>query len=114
MNSCSSADFNPPVSNDDDVIVAAGTQLLANYPNPFNPETTIRFSLENDAEVMVNIYNTRGQLVRSLVNGQKAAGMHSVVWNGMDDNGQSVSSGIYYYKMYAGKYSSTRKMILMK
>jgi len=114
VTSRSSADFNPPVSNDDDVIVAAGTQLLANYPNPFNPETTIRFSLENDAEVMVNIYNTRGQLVRSLVNGQKAAGMHSVVWNGMDDNGQSVSSGIYYYKMYAGKYSSTRKMILMK
>jgi hypothetical protein len=114
VTSRSSADFNPPVSNDDDVIVAAGTQLLANYPNPFNPETTIRFSLENDAEVMVNIYNTRGQLVRSLVHGQKAAGMHSVVWNGMDDNGQSVSSGIYYYKMYAGKYSSTRKMILMK
>ena len=108
------ADFNPPVSNDDPSVTPVGAQLIGNYPNPFNPETSIRYSLEQNGPVNISIYNTRGQLVRTLVNETKAAGLHTVVWNGMDEQGSSVSSGIYYYKMYAGKYSSTRKMILMK
>jgi hypothetical protein len=108
------ADFNPPVSNDDPSVTPVGAQLIGNYPNPFNPETSIRYSIDQNGPVSLKIYNTRGQLVRTLVNETKASGLHTVVWNGMDEQGSAVSSGIYYYKMYAGKYSSTRKMILMK
>jgi flagellar hook assembly protein FlgD len=62
----------------------------------------------------LEVYNVKGQLVRTLLNDVKAAGNHTVVWNGKDNNGRSVSSGIYYYKMNTGKYSSTKKMIMMK
>jgi hypothetical protein len=102
------------VDGDDPGAPALVTQLKGNYPNPFNPETTIRFSLKEAAPVNIGIYNVKGQLVRTLVNAEKTSGNHSVVWNGRDDNGSSVSSGVYFYKMNAGKYSSTRKMILMK
>ncbi|MEF3695295.1 MAG: choice-of-anchor J domain-containing protein, partial [Candidatus Cloacimonadota bacterium] len=98
----------------DPSVPAIVTSLNGNYPNPFNPETTINYSLATDGPVTINIYNARGQLVKTLVNDQKAAGIHSIVWNGTDNNGSGVSSGVYFYKMYAGKYSSTRKMILMK
>ncbi|HOH47110.1 MAG TPA: FlgD immunoglobulin-like domain containing protein, partial [Candidatus Cloacimonadota bacterium] len=90
------------------------TELVGNYPNPFNPETTIRFSLQNAGTVSLNVYNARGQLVRSLVNNQMASGAHSVVWNGLDDSGRGVSSGIYYYRMQAGNFNQTRKMVLVK
>ncbi|MGC9361313.1 MAG: FlgD immunoglobulin-like domain containing protein, partial [Candidatus Syntrophosphaera sp.] len=102
------------VDGDDPGAPALITQLKGNYPNPFNPETTIRFSLKEAAPVNIGIYNVKGQLVKTLVNDEKASGNHSVVWNGRDDNGSSVSSGVYFYKMNAGKYSSTKKMILMK
>ncbi|MFO8145596.1 MAG: choice-of-anchor J domain-containing protein [Candidatus Syntrophosphaera sp.] len=102
------------VDGNDPGAPALVTQLKGNYPNPFNPETTIRFSLKEAAPVNIGIYNVKGQLVRTLVNAEKTSGNHSVVWNGRDDNGSSVSSGVYFYKMNAGKYSSTRKMILMK
>ena len=102
------------VDNNDPSVPAVVTNLAGNYPNPFNPETTINYSLATDGPVTINIYNARGQLVKTLVNDQKAAGNHSIVWNGTDNNGSGVSSGVYFYKMYAGKYSSTRKMILMK
>lgn len=108
------ADFDPPVANDDEVVVPVGTQLLGNYPNPFNPETTIRYNLKDAGQVKLAIYNTKGQLIKTLVDDHKAAGLNSVTWNGLDENGSAVASGLYYYKMYAGKYSSTKKMILMK
>lgn len=98
----------------DPTVPSVVTNLYGNYPNPFNPETTIRYSVAEDGPVTIDVFNSRGQLVKTLVNDSKAAGNHSVVWDGRDNNGSSVSSGIYYYKMYAGKYSSTRKMILMK
>lgn len=104
----------PPVANDDPGVVPIATRLEGNYPNPFNPSTTVNFSVKEALPVSIGIYNLKGQLVRTLVNDTKAAGSHSVVWNGLDDNGRAVASGIYYYKMNAGKYSSTRKMILMK
>ncbi|MFA5510265.1 MAG: choice-of-anchor J domain-containing protein [Candidatus Cloacimonadaceae bacterium] len=102
------------VSSDDTGIPAISTNLQDNYPNPFNPETTIRYSLREAGPVSIQIYNLKGQLVNTLVNEAKEAGNHSVVWNGKDKNNRSVSSGVYYYKMNAGKYSSTKKMILMK
>ncbi len=100
--------------NTDPSTPAVHTELMGNYPNPFNPETTIRFSLQNAGPVSLSIYNARGQLVRSLVNSQMSTGAHSVVWNGLDDGGRSVSSGIYYYRMQAGDYNHTRKMVLVK
>lgn len=85
-----------------------------NYPNPFNPQTTIAFNLLHRANVKVEIYNLTGQKVTTLVNGERPAGENKVVWNGTDDLGKPVSSGIYLYKIKNGKYTSTKKMILMK
>jgi hypothetical protein len=102
------------VSNEDGVAPVYANELKGNYPNPFNPETNIRFSLKEAAKVSIEIYNVKGQLVRKLVNDVRDAGDHAVVWNGVDNNGRAVSSGVYYYKMSTGKYSSTKKMILMK
>jgi thiol-disulfide isomerase/thioredoxin len=90
-------------------------ELTGNYPNPFNPETKIQFSVSNSNDLTeLNIYNVKGQKVKQLVYEQLPAGQHSVVWNGIDDNGKTVSSGIYYYKMKVGNYQQTRKMIIMK
>ncbi|MDZ4182489.1 MAG: choice-of-anchor J domain-containing protein [Candidatus Cloacimonadaceae bacterium] len=102
------------VSNDDNMSPAISTRLHDNYPNPFNPETTIRFSVKEAAPVSIEIYNVKGQLVKTLVNEMKDSGNHSVIWRGLDNNNRPVSSGVYFYKMSAGKYSSTKKMILMK
>ena len=101
-------------AGDDPIAPVIATQLYGNYPNPFNPETTIRYSVKDASPVTIGIYNLKGQLVKTLVSDTKAAGNYNVVWNGTDNNGSAVSSGVYYYKMYAGKFSSTRKMILMK
>ncbi|MDZ4122541.1 MAG: choice-of-anchor J domain-containing protein, partial [Candidatus Cloacimonadaceae bacterium] len=102
------------VSNEDNTIPAVITELKGNFPNPFNPETTIRYSVADNSPVTLEIYNVKGQLVKTLVNEIKASGNHSVVWNGKDNRGTNVGSGVYFYKMRAGKFSSTRKMILMK
>ncbi|MCB5265732.1 MAG: carboxypeptidase regulatory-like domain-containing protein [Candidatus Cloacimonetes bacterium] len=102
------------VGNENDVAPIYTTALKGNYPNPFNPETTISFSVKDAGPVNIEIYNVKGQLVKKLVNDVKAAGEHTVVWNGNDNNGRAVSSGVYYYKMNAGKFSSTKKMIMMK
>ena len=102
------------VSNEDVTSPVVQTELHSNYPNPFNPETTIRYSVKEATHVTIEIYNVKGQLVRTLVNEAKSAGNHNVVWNGMDNSGRSISSGVYFYKMKAGAYSSTKKMILMK
>lgn len=90
------------------------TRLQGNYPNPFNPETTISFSTQKDNLVTLDIYNIKGQRVKTLINEHKTAGQHSVVWNGTDDNNRNVSSGVYFYRMRNGEFSSTKKMILMK
>ncbi len=101
-------------SSEDPIVPVIATELKSNYPNPFNPETNIAFSMKEAGAVTLEVYNVKGQLVRTLINDVKAAGNHTVVWNGKDNNGRSVSSGIYYYKMNTGKYSSTKKMIMMK
>jgi hypothetical protein len=103
---------------------------LSNYPNPFNPSTTISFTVgkafmhsENNVggtdksvpyNVRIDIYNIKGQKIRNLVNGQYGAGEHKVVWNGTDDNGAYVSGGVYFYRMKAGEITETKKMMLMK
>ena len=87
---------------------------LINYPNPFNPKTTIEYSIPQDSKVELKIYNIKGQKVRILVNELLPAGEHSAIWNGKDSNGNRVSSGIYFYKLEAGDFQKVRKMILLK
>ncbi|MDD3465262.1 MAG: chitobiase/beta-hexosaminidase C-terminal domain-containing protein [Candidatus Cloacimonetes bacterium] len=100
------------VPNEDNV--ATPTRLLGNYPNPFNPSTTISFTTAKAAPVQITIYNLKGQAVRTWNLETEAGGNHSVLWDGLDDNGLSLSSGVYFYRMFSGAYSSTRKMVLMK
>ncbi|MCD4817067.1 MAG: choice-of-anchor J domain-containing protein [Candidatus Cloacimonetes bacterium] len=90
------------------------TKLNSNYPNPFNPETKINFSTKESGLVVVEVYNVKGQKVKTLVNAEYNAGNHSVIWSGSDDNGNNVVSGIYFYNMKSGRYTATKKMILMK
>ncbi|MFO8144473.1 MAG: M14 family zinc carboxypeptidase [Candidatus Syntrophosphaera sp.] len=102
------------VENDDGVSPAIQAALYPNYPNPFNPETTIRFSLAKPTDIDITIYNARGQLVRKLIGESVPSGDHQVVWNGRDDGGNEVGSGIYLYRMQSGDYVKTRKMMLVK
>lgn len=107
------ADINP-VSNEDDINTPAPIKLIGNYPNPFNPETTIQFFMDEAADANISIYNQKGQLVKSHDITRAAAGMNSYVWNGQDDSGKTLSSGIYFFRLKSGAYSSSKKMILMK
>ena len=89
--------------------------LHQNYPNPFNPETTISFTLKDPAlSLKLNIYNIKGQLVKTLYDGALQKGQHSFVWNGTDETNCQVSSGVYFYRLSNGKESRQRKMVLMK
>ncbi len=102
------------VGNDDSHALPTITSLLGNYPNPFNPSTTISFSLKEKTKVKLEVYNVLGQKVRTLVEKDLPAGMNQVNWNGVDNSGRSVSSGVYFMRMEAGRYSSTKKMIMIK
>lgn len=102
-----------PVSNPTDVVPIV-TELKGNYPNPFNPTTNIQYSIKEAGAVRIDVYNILGQKVRTLVDANMAAGNYNVTWNGKDQRNNNVASGIYFYKMQAGKYSSTKKMVLMK
>ena len=101
-----------PSGNDGEI--TGVNALIGNYPNPFNPECKIAFALAENAEVTLSIYNVRGQRIRTLVNEAMTSGTHDVIWNGTDDRGASVASGVYYYKMDSGKFTSSKKMVLMK
>jgi len=88
--------------------------LSQNYPNPYNPVTQITYRLPQPGVVSLKIYNVQGQLVRTLVNEYKPAGTHSISWNGKSDLGMGVSSGIYFYRIQAGNFTETKRMILLK
>lgn len=87
---------------------------LNNYPNPFNPSTTIAYSLPNDGLIELRIFNVRGQLVKTLVDGEQLAGSYEMVWNGRDNNKKSVSSGIYFYKLSTKDKTIMKKMLMLK
>ncbi|NIQ80660.1 MAG: T9SS type A sorting domain-containing protein, partial [Anaerolineae bacterium] len=91
-----------------------GFQLHQNYPNPFNPDTRISYSLPADSDVRLTVFNVLGQEVKVLVQGYKTSGSHSVTWDGRNEDGENVSSGIYFYKLEAGEFAQTKKMSLMK
>ena len=106
------------LGTDAGIIIPLVTELRNNFPNPFNPVTQIAFSLKEYSRVQITIYNIRGQLVKTLVDEQREANNYTVTWNGTDDSSKSVSSGVYFYKMVSegnvGRYTSAKKMILMK
>jgi len=107
-------DLSDYVSIDNKIISNTHTKLTC-YPNPFNPETTIKFSLQNDFKVELTIYNIKGQKITTLINQRLKKGKHSHVWSGKDEVGKSVSSGVYFYKIKLdGKRESTKKCLLLK
>ncbi len=90
------------------------TGLALNYPNPFAAHTTIRFQLPARQAVSLQIYNTAGQLVRTLIQAPYAPGEHAVAWDGRNEQGQPVGSGVYFYRLQAGAHTETRKMALLR
>jgi hypothetical protein len=96
------------------VDVPATYEIAQNQPNPFNPETIIKYALPNATQVSIRIYNVVGQLVNTLVDDYQPAGQHQVVWNGTNENGERVASGIYLYRFVTPDYQKTMKMTLLK
>ncbi|MCI0452262.1 MAG: T9SS type A sorting domain-containing protein [Candidatus Latescibacteria bacterium] len=92
----------------------SGAMTEQNHPNPFNPRTTIRFVLASGGHVTLSIYETEGRLVRTIVDGERASGPHEAQWDGRDGAGNPVGSSVYFYRLTAGKFSSARKMVLLK
>ena len=95
------------------------TELLANYPNPFNPETWIPYRLAEDAFVRLTIYDLGGRVVRTFNVGHRIASAYesqskAIYWDGRNDVGESVASGVYFYTLAAGDFSATRKMLILK
>ncbi|MDP8220544.1 MAG: GLUG motif-containing protein, partial [Candidatus Stygibacter frigidus] len=88
--------------------------LLYNYPNPFNPETSIRYDLPLDCQADLSIYNLKGEKIITLVNGIQEAGFHSHIWNGRDENGLEISSGVYIYRIETEYYKMAKTMVLVK
>lgn len=103
------------ITDSDESNIPTINSLMGNYPNPFNPETTISFSVaQRDANISLIIYNVKGQEIKTMVNNPLKSGNYNLIWDGCDDNGNSVSSGIYYYRFINGDFVKSRKMILMK
>ncbi len=97
-----------------DGMIPIKTELHQNYPNPFNPSTTINYDLKKEGQVQILVYNTNGALVRSLLDKKQVAGYHSISWNGKDNFGKSVSSGLYIYKMKAGGFNKVLRAMMVK
>jgi len=92
----------------------ADYELGDNFPNPFNPETSIKYRIPKTSQVTIEVFNQLGQRVQTLVNEKKPAGTYHAKWNGLDESGQAVVSGVYFYRMQAGDFSAMRKMALVR
>ena len=95
-------------------MIPVAFRLNQNFPNPFNPITTFRYDLREDALVTITIYDLMGRVVRTLVNKEQYAGFKSISWNATNDYGKPVSAGVYLYQVKAGEYMQTKKMVLLK
>jgi hypothetical protein len=105
----------PPVVGIEDPIIEVNDEIyLSNYPNPFNPSTTISFNLLVEGEVKLEIFNIKGQKVKTLMDCYMSPGRSEMIWNGKDDNGKRVSSGVYFYKLQTPEKSFTKKCMLLK
>ena|GEM_PF-228409 len=102
------------VSDADNIKLDLKTLLKGNYPNPFNPETIINYSMAKDGNVEINIFNVRGQKVKTLLNSHIREGEHQILWDATDDNYQRVGSGIYFCVMKTHEYSAIKRMLLLK
>jgi hypothetical protein len=100
--------------NRDDFSVPETYELSQNYPNPFNPTTNVHFSVAKPTHVRIDVYDMIGQHVTTLINTEMSAGKYNTTWNGQDNNGLKVASGMYLYRMIAGNFTMTKKMLLMK
>lgn len=89
-------------------------ELYQNFPNPFNPSTTISYALPKPARVIIEIYDVKGDLITALKDDMEDAGYHSLRWDGITSRGEKVATGVYFYTLTAGKFSKTNKMLLMK
>ena len=85
-----------------------------NYPNPFNPVTNITYGLPEDMRVMITVYDIKGRVVKTLVDSRQSAGHNSIFWNGTNDFGAPVSTGLYFYRIQSSNFSQTKKMIFLK
>jgi hypothetical protein len=94
--------------------IAYRDELFQNYPNPFNPTTTVEYSVARTNLVEIVIYNVRGQQVKTLVSEDKSPGRYKAQWNGRNDTGSQVASGVYFYRLTIGSYSSVKKLVLLK
>jgi hypothetical protein len=99
---------------ENDSLAGPAARLLAARPNPFNPVTRIGYSLKEDGTAELAVFNTAGRRVRTLVMGLVPAGEHEVTWNGLDDRGTPVASGVYFYRLRVGDELETRRMVLVK
>jgi len=109
-------DTTTSVSNDEDHSPQSPRQfsLEQNYPNPFNAGTNISYSLTNDVHIQLSVYNIVGEKIAVLDSGKKSTGIYSIFWNGIDSNGNSLPSGLYFYRLEAGEFKSMKKMFLIK
>lgn len=89
-------------------------QLCQNYPNPFNLETTINYSIYRNAKVNISVYNVSGRFVRTLINKQQRAGNYIIQWDGRNENGISIASGVYFYSLQYGEYTDVKRCIFIK
>ena len=105
--------YNDGVAVDENIVEYMQLDLCV-YPNPFNPETNIEYTLENESPVDISIYNIKGQKIKTLVDGSVSSGYHNIVWHGDTDYGSSVSSGVYFVKMQTENQVYTKKVVLMK
>lgn len=100
--------------SDENTIPENIASLSQNFPNPFNPVTKIQYQVKEASDIAIDVYNVKGQKIKTLVNENLPVGNYEVIWNGNDDNNRQVSSGIYFYKLKSGNQSQTKKMVLMK
>ncbi len=106
--------FSDLVGNQDVPTNVKPAMLSQNYPNPFNPVTTIKFNMPKADKVNLSVYNVKGQLVKTLVNGIATAGNNEIRWTGVDNNNKSVSTGVYFYKLETSNHKEMKKMLLVK
>ncbi len=95
-------------------IMARPTQLHPAVPNPFNPSTALKFTLDSEARVDISIYNVKGERVKQLVSREYSLGDHTVVWEGKNENGRSVASGVYFARMSTGSIAQTQRLVLVQ
>jgi len=105
--------YTPPAEEIPEVVVSR-TELLAPYPNPFNPEVTVAFTMLRPGKVTIDLYDVRGRLVRSLLSEYREYGVHEAKWQGRDDSGRRVASGVYFARMQTAGVDQVRRMTLVK